>query len=119
MYTKNELLFPHYVIASLRNLRGEEWQQLVARVLAVPEGDEMSLAFVLMMIRLDGCLACETDSYRAMRGCAACATQTLRRYKGSDRELTRLFQAALEDIRRHLHGRSLENDDDVAAVNVS
>lgn len=101
MYTKNELLFPHYVIPTLRNLRGEEWQQLTAHVLAVPETHESSLAFVLMMIRLNGCLSCETDSYRAMRGCAACATQTLRRFKGADRELSRLFQQALEDIRQH------------------
>jgi hypothetical protein len=54
-----------------------------------------------MMIRLNGCLSCETDSYRAMRGCAACAVQTLRRFKGSDRELTRAFQQALDDVRQH------------------
>lgn len=102
MYTKNELMFPHHVIPALRNLRGEEWRELVSRVLAVPEGHEQSLAFVLMMIRLNGCLACETDSYRAMRGCATCAIQTLRRYKGSDRELIKAYQQALDDVRQHL-----------------
>jgi len=44
-------------------------------------------------------MACETDSFRAMRGCDACAIQTLRRYKGSDRELMQSYQSALEDIR--------------------
>jgi hypothetical protein len=102
MYTKNELMFPHYVIPSLRNLRGEDWRDLVGRVLAYPECHEMSLAFVLMMIRLNGCLSCETDSYRAMRGCAACAIQTLRRFKGTDRELSRAFHQALDDVRQHL-----------------
>jgi hypothetical protein len=102
MYTKNELMFPHHVIPMLRNLRGPEWRNLVDRVLAVPENDEQSLAFVLMMVRLNGCMACETDSYRAMRGCDACAIQTLRRFKGPDRELLRAYQQALEDVHRHL-----------------
>src|SRR3954468_21291595 len=102
MYTKNELMFPHYVIPSLRELRGPEWQNLVDQVLAVPESNEQSLAFVLMMVRMNGCMACETDSYRAMRGCDACTIQTLRRYKGSDRELLRAYQQALDEVRRHL-----------------
>ncbi|MCP6756978.1 hypothetical protein NL533_35655, partial [Klebsiella pneumoniae] len=75
---------------------------LVEQTLAVPEGNEKGLAFVLMMVRLNGCMACETDSYRAMRGCDACAIQTLRRFKGSDDELLRAFQQALEDVRRYL-----------------
>lgn len=99
MYTKNQLMFPHHIIPLLRELRGPEWKTLVDTVLAVPEGKEQSLAFVLMMVRLNGCMACETDSFRAMRGCDACAIQTLRRYKGSDRELLRSYQSALEDIR--------------------
>lgn len=102
MYSKNELMFPHHVISALRNLRGTEWSDLVDRVLAVPEGDAQSLAFVLMMIRLNGCMACETDSYRAMRGCSACAIQTLRRYKGPDRELLHAYQKALDDVRHYL-----------------
>jgi hypothetical protein len=102
MYTKNELMFPHYVIPSLRELRGVEWRELIDQVLAVPEDNEQSLAFVLMMVRLNGCMACETDSYRAMRGCDACAIQTLRRYKGPDRDLIRAYQQALEDVRRYL-----------------
>ena len=108
MYTKNELMFPHRVIPLLRGLRGPEWQDLIDKVLAVPEADDQCLAFVLMMVRMNGCLLCETDSYRAMRGCDACAIQTLRRYKGSDRELLGLFQQSLEDIRKYrLHGEKI------------
>jgi hypothetical protein len=102
VYTKNELMFPHHVIPALRQLRGPEWRSLIDRVCAVPEGHEESLAFVLMMVRLNGCMACETDSYRAMRGCDACAIQTLRRYKGPDCELIATYQQALEDVRRYL-----------------
>ena len=98
MYAENELMFPHQAIPTLRKLRGPEWQSLVERVMQLPEVHEETLAFMLMMIRLNGCIACETDSYRAMRGCAACALQTLRRYKGDDGELIGVFQQALADV---------------------
>lgn len=99
MYTDNELLFPRHVIPSLRDLRGPEWAALVDRIAKLEERHEETLAFMLMMIRLNGCLSCETDSYRAMRGCTACAQQTMRRFKGSDAELTSMFTAALQDVR--------------------
>ena len=102
MYTDNALLFPHRAIASLRKARGPEWQKLVDRILKLPETHEETLAFMLMMIRLNGCLGCETDSYRAMRGCSACAQQTLRRYKGKDQELLDAFEQALEDVREYV-----------------
>jgi hypothetical protein len=98
MYTSNELLFPHHVIPSLRKLRGPKWEALVEHVMSLPEAHEETLAFMLLMIRINGCMACETDSYRAMRGCAACAHQTLRRYKGEDEELLDIYQQALEDV---------------------
>lgn len=115
MYAKNELMFPHHVIPALRTLRGPEWQSLVERVLTLPEGHEQSLAFSLMMIRLNGCLSCETDSYRAMRGCDACTIQTLRRYKGSDRDLLSLYQQALDEVRRYLQrGTKTVTEEEVA-----
>ena len=106
MYADNELLFPTYVTSSLRDLRSDEWRTLVERVMALPETHPESLAFSLMMIRLDGCLECETDSYRAMRGCAMCATQTLRRYKGADRDLLKAYEQALIDIQAYLEAQN-------------
>lgn len=100
MYTDNALFFPHHVIPSLRHLRGEQWEKLIARVETLPETHEETLALMLTMIRLDGCLACETDSYRAMRGCASCAQQTLRRFKGDDSELIEMYEDSLRDVRR-------------------
>jgi hypothetical protein len=99
MYAENALLFPHQVIQTLRSLRGAQWTALVDRVTTLPEHHEETLAFMLLMISLNGCLSCETDSYRAMRGCAACAHQTLRRYKGSDDDLLKLYDRALHDVR--------------------
>ena len=100
MYTDNALLFPRQAIPALKSLRGPEWQALVERVLSLPETHEETLAFMLMIIRLNGCLDCETDSYRAMRGCAACAQQVLRRYKGRDADLLARFEQALHEVRR-------------------
>ncbi len=100
MYTNNELMFPHYVIPSLKKLRGPEWQTLVERIVTLSEFHEETLAFMLMMVRLNGCVGCETDSYRAMRGCPACAQQTMRRYKGDDADLIALFDQALADVRK-------------------
>jgi hypothetical protein len=108
MYTQNELLFPNYVIPALRDMRGVEWRRLVDQVTSLPETHPEHLAFMLMMIRMDGCMECETDSYRAMRGCVLCATQMLRRYKGNDRELLASYQQALDDILTHLEEQSQE-----------
>ncbi|MCH7610946.1 MAG: hypothetical protein J4N82_06955 [Chloroflexi bacterium] len=102
MYAENELLFPSHVIPKLRESRGEAWTKLVDRVSRLPENHPDSLAFSLMMIRLDGCMSCETDSYRAMKGCLGCALQTLRRHKGSDQELLKRYQAASVKIEEHL-----------------
>jgi len=102
MYTKNELMFPHYAIPHLREARGKVWRDLIDRVAALPETHEEGLAFMLAMIRLNGCMPCETDSYRAMRGCIACTLQTLRRFKEPDEELLLMYEEALTDIRAYL-----------------
>ena len=102
MYTDNDLLFPPATIPQIRNSRGQEWQKLVDRVRYLPEDHEESLAFCLAMIRFNGCMACETDSYRAMRGCTACALQTLRRHKGPDTDILELYDTALEEMRMYL-----------------
>jgi hypothetical protein len=100
MYAENDILFPYHAIAALRRVRGEAFSALVERVLSRPETHEDTIAFMLMMVRLNGCMACETDSYRAMRGCVACAQQTLKRFKGEDSDLIELFERALVDVRR-------------------
>jgi hypothetical protein len=99
VYTTNEILFPHSAIAALRQARGPAFSALVERILKLPETHEETLAFMYMMIQLDGCMGCETDSFRAMKGCAACAVQTLRRFKGEDAELIALYEQALYDVR--------------------
>ena len=99
MYVANQLLFPPEAIPQLGNMRGPMWRDLVRRVADLPETHPESLAFSLMMIRLDGCMECETDSFRAMQGCATCARLTLRRHKRADDELLTRYRTALSDVK--------------------
>jgi hypothetical protein len=111
MYPKAELLFPPRLMASLRDLRGPEWADLVNRVVKLPETDPDSLAFTLMMIRLDGCVKCHEGSFKYMRGCQLCATQTVMQFKGADADLVILYQKARRDIDSYLSGQPVEEDD--------
>ncbi len=102
MYVKPEIMFPNHVIPLLRDVCGAEWRKLVDRVAGLDDAHPESLAFSLMMIRLDGCLDCEADSFRAMRGCPACALQAVRRYRNNEKEILRLYKAALKDVADYL-----------------
>ena len=112
MYPKAELLFPPRLIASLRDLRGPEWAAQVERVAKLPETDAESLAFTLMMIRLDGCVKCHEGSFKYMRGCQLCATQTVMQFKGADTDLLALYQKARRDIDAYLAGEPIDMEED-------
>jgi hypothetical protein len=96
---QNALLFPRESIRALKNVRGPRFAQLVDHVSQLPECHEETLAFMLMMIQLNGCVSCATDSYRAMNGCSLCAYRVLKRFKGSDDDLFDRYQSALREIR--------------------
>lgn len=103
MYNSDtELIFPMRVATSLRNARGPLWSQLVDEV--SNEGADLrdQSAFVLLMVKLGGCVACNSDSFRAMRGCTQCARQTIRRFRGSDQDLLEQFQQYRTDVENHL-----------------
>ncbi len=98
---RTELLFPPHLIPDLKNLRGEEWRILVEHIASLPETDPETLAFCLMMIRLNACLGCVSGSYRFMRGCELCAQQTISRFQGTDEELIELFYKAKDDLEHY------------------
>jgi hypothetical protein len=102
---RTELLFPPRLIPELGELRGEKWRELVERVSLMSETHPDTLAFCLMMIRLNACLGCVSGSYRFMRGCELCAQQTISRYQGTDEELIDLFQHAKDDLSRYTEGQ--------------
>jgi hypothetical protein len=113
MYPKADLLFPPRLIASLRNLRGPEWAALVDRVTKLPETDPESLAFTLMMVRLDGCVKCHEGSFKYMRGCQVCAVQTVMQFKGTDEDMLVLYQNARRDVDAYLAGYPVEEEEEV------
>jgi hypothetical protein len=93
MYNSDtELLFPLRVVPSLDEIRGVEWQALLDRVSApnAPIADQVG--FVLLMVRMAGCVGCNADSFRAMKGCTQCARQNIKRHRGTDQELIDLFE---------------------------
>ena len=85
VYQKYELLFTPHLVPKLRDLRGEEWGKLIDYLSTLPETHPDALAFSMMMIRLNSCLTCEMDSYRAQRGCALCARQAILSFKAISR----------------------------------
>jgi hypothetical protein len=103
---RTELLFPPHLIPDLKDLRGEEWRKLVEYIIELPETHPDTLAFCLMMIRLNACLGCVSGSYRFMRGCELCSQQTIARFQGTDEELIAQFRQAREDLEHHADGQT-------------
>ena len=101
---RTELLFPPHLIPDLKDLRRDVWRDLVERVAGLPETHADTLAFCLMMIRLNACLGCISGSYRFMRGCELCSQQTIARYQGTDEELVVLFHKAKADLEGYSTG---------------
>lgn len=97
-----ELLFPSRVIANLRTLRGDVWCRLIDEITQQDPNSSAYAAFVLMMVRLGGCISCNADSFRAMRGCTQCARQTVRRFRGPDEELVELFHQTKLEVEKYL-----------------
>jgi hypothetical protein len=97
-----DLLFPPHAIASLHDVRDTGWQELVRGVLNAGSTSAEQTAFILMMVRLNGCATCNADSYRAMQGCPACARQALKRFRGTDNELSLLYQSAKAEVEEYL-----------------
>ena len=103
-----DVLFPPRIIPSLRNLRGYKWQHLI-NFLGQHQSENHPdiLAFSLMMIRLNSCMTCHSDSFRAMRGCTACSQQIIIRYKGDDDELIQCWEDARQEIKLRLTDKGL------------
>jgi len=102
-----ELLFPLRLVNSLSGLRGSLWDELVGQI-SQPEVEFADqIAFVNFMVKMDGCVNCNSDSFRAMRGCAQCARQTIRRFRGTDEELIDQFLQSKKEVEAYLLKRSM------------
>ncbi|MBA3531509.1 MAG: hypothetical protein H0T73_06255 [Ardenticatenales bacterium] len=98
---KTPFLFPHSSVPFLRDMREEtSWATLVDRVGTLPETDQDSLAFQLMMIRICGCLRC--TNYKANLGCTTCSQRAVRNSKSSTNTMIHWFIKAQEEVRAFL-----------------
>ncbi|MBX7234536.1 MAG: hypothetical protein K1X65_09140 [Caldilineales bacterium] len=116
MYPKAEILFPAPLISRVRDLKGPLWAALVDRAASLPETHIDSLAFCLLMMRLDGCLKCYSGSYKFMRGCEACALQSVMQFKGSEDEMMKMYTQAQQDVRDYLAGKGAPADGNTPAT---
>lgn len=103
-----ELLFPPRIIPTLKDLRGIYWSNLIDQVVQETDYGLNTMAFVLFMVRLNGCLSCSLDSFKAMRGCHSCASIAVERFQGSDRELMRLYDVAHRDMEIYIENVDLD-----------
>lgn len=102
MYPESEILFPHRAIRPLRLERGAAWKELVDQVAGQRDGNEDTLAFSLMMIRLCDCLNCDQASYKASLGCVTCAQRVVCGQKASDLMLRQTFEKTRQEVRQRL-----------------
>ena len=100
--TDTDFIFPSRVIPKLKGLRGPAWDELIRQADDAAQTDQAHLAFVLMMVKMNGCENCNADSFKAMRGCTACSVQSIERFTGSDDDLNRLYEKAETRIAGHL-----------------
>lgn len=92
-------------IGALVDLRGPEWQALVAHSEKLTETNPAKIAFSAMVIKLAGCIGCTADSFRAMRGCTQCSRLVIKRYKGTDEDLVNIYEESLKEIKVILEKR--------------
>ncbi len=96
--TRTELLFAPWAVRALRDARGYRWKRLVEQITALPETDPDSLAFQLMMVRLNGCLTCDARRYAERGGCATCSLMNLSFSKETDASLVERYRATRKEI---------------------
>jgi len=98
-----DLIFPPRILPELSEARGAEWHNLVSAVLKSGGRSNEETAFVVLMARLNNCAACNTDSFRSSHGCESCSKQALKRFRGTDKELIKMFVVAQSEVIEYLH----------------
>ena len=97
-----ELLFPPKIIPTLRGLRGRDWANLIDQIDQSVNDDLVQIAFVLLMVRMNGCMTCSSDSYKAMRGCYRCSSLSIHWFPGTYLDLNRLYRDALNEMEDYI-----------------
>jgi hypothetical protein len=107
MKIRTEFLFAHSAVPALKELRGPRWRDLVLRVARLDSTHPDALAFALMMVRLNGCIACEAKRYRERGGCGNCSRFVLTTLnKEAETGLMARFRAAQKEINKNLKAQA-------------
>ena len=93
-----EILFPIRLLPELKNMRSEVWSELIAQLEEMNTSRLEVIAFSGMMVKLNNCLTCHVDTFRAMKGCLTCSRDTVRRCKMNDQELLSLYEQTLAEL---------------------
>ncbi len=99
-----EILFPHSSVNAMIGMRGPKFRELTKRIARLPEDDPDAMGYALMMIRLNQCLDCNPDRFKALMGCSACAKRTIYSYKGADDALVLAYKKARAEVDEYLEG---------------
>jgi hypothetical protein len=102
-----ELLFPLRVLPEIKGIRSETWAKMVDQASDSKSHLIDQLAMELMLVKLAGCVNCDSDSFRAMKGCEFCIRQALHRFKGSDGELLRTYEQSKKEIGKYCKDKEL------------
>ena len=95
---KTGFLFPPFVIPSLTKLRGDSWSSFVQEISKKPDNSIETIAFTYMMVKMNNCHTCNSDSFRAMNGCIKCSSQSITRFRGSDSDLLDLYKISVNEV---------------------
>jgi len=104
-----ELIFPPRIIPSLCTLRGATWKKMVEQVENSGDTSPEKIGFVLFMVRINGCVTCNADSFRAMHGCTQCSKQSIRRLKETDKSLVANYASAKQEVIEYQADNSIIN----------
>lgn len=111
VYSHCEILFPHSKVNGLKNLKGDDWKELVEEIAMLPETHPDALAFSHMMIKICDCLNCDLSSYKAALGCAACSQRTVNALRDNDKQLLQRFKKSQRIIYDYLRETRVEETD--------
>lgn len=103
----SEFLFAHWAVPAVKDLRGLKWRELVERIAKLDSTDSDALSFALMMVRVNGCIACDVRRYRERGGCANCSKFVLITLnKESEAGLIARFRAAQKEVAQAMKSAS-------------
>jgi hypothetical protein len=103
-----DLLFPPRILPALADLLDTAWEELINCVIVAGPGSLEQVAFILMMARMNNCVTCNSNSYRAINGCTICTKQSLKHFSDTDETLNEMFHTTREEVKQYLRKKATQ-----------